>query len=113
MSRVIISLNGTHTIYLEIDHITTHRLFHRQNGKCFYCDKKMKNKTSNDDKSKGFTKDHLFPRSYNNSLDGNKVLSCPKCNREKSDRPPTEAEIAKYLKIYNGIIFRTIMRIAV
>lgn len=76
--------------------------YRAQRGKCFYCPDQLTDQNA--------TKDHLYPfsaifpdvkrRRSRGGLNRNKVLSCHDCNRQKSDRLPTQAEVDKYIKLY-------------
>lgn len=68
------------------------KIYHRENGKCFWCGRKVKcpwtNKESNgiifDDHG---TKDHLLPKSHGGtSKVYNLVLSCYGCNNIRGNR---------------------------
>ena len=62
-----------------------------QNGKCFYC---SKNITAN---SKADV-DHFIPwKKYSRNLAENLVLSCPSCNRSKSDMLAAKIHLEKWL----------------
>jgi 5-methylcytosine-specific restriction endonuclease McrA len=64
------------------------RLYSAQDGKCFYCNKKMLTNQMTD-----ITRDHLVPLSKRGSKSGkNIVLACFECNSKKADRKPTKEE---------------------
>jgi len=69
-----------------------------QNGRCFYCERPIPPQTViPGETKKGFTDDHFIPLSRGGAKDwSNKVIACPKCNRKKADRMPTEEEHAKF-----------------
>ncbi len=100
MNRELISVNGNINMTFDVDCLTSSELHRRQRGHCFYCGKKIIRRPTSNNK---VTRDHFFPKSKDNHLKNNKVLSCLKCNLKKADRDPTKEEIDKYLQIYNGI----------
>lgn len=106
MKRKKIYINGDFKMCLDVDSLNDLHLYLRQNKKCFYCGceiKKYGTKKGGDKKI--YTKDHFFPRSKGNYLKNNKVLSCHECNSNKGDRNPTQDEIKRYLRPYNGFIY--------
>jgi len=66
----------------------------RQNFKCFYCDTLLDMTPTNKP-----TQDHFFPRSHGFSLNGNKVISCWKCNQIKKNNYPSTEMIIKFFNI--------------
>ena len=54
----------------------------------------------NEVRRKGYTIDHLFPRSKGYGKGGNSVLACRRCNEKKGDRYPTLAEIVQAWELY-------------
>ena len=101
MCRELISVNGNINLTFDVDCLTTTQLYKRQNKRCFYCGYKIVRRFQAKNK---VTRDHFFPKSKENHLKNNKVLSCLKCNLKKGARVPTQEEIDKYLTLYNGII---------
>lgn len=75
-------------------------LYSHQGCRCFYCNKFMPYMTYNDKRKKGYTVDHLFPRSKGFAKGGNSVLACRKCNEDKGDRYPTVDEILRAWDLY-------------
>ena len=51
----------------------------------------------------GYTRDHFFPRSWGNTLNGNMVLSCAKCNRKKDSNLPTREEVHLFAELWSHI----------
>lgn len=83
-------------------------LFKMQHGKCFYCDKKMDNRSHNETTPNGYTKDHVFPRAQTETEvpyrpGQNIVLSCYQCNSDKADSLPTLDQIRKHNILYFSI----------
>jgi 5-methylcytosine-specific restriction endonuclease McrA len=66
-------------------------LMNYQNGKCFYCSKNIKTNSKAD-------VDHFIPwKKYSRNLAENLVLSCPSCNRSKSDMLAAKIHLEKWL----------------
>ena len=80
-------------------HIPTSVLYSHQECRCFYCNRYMyyAPHTKN---PKGYSIDHLFPRSKGYGKGGNSVLACRPCNEKKADRWPTLIEIVKAWELY-------------
>ncbi len=79
-------------------------LFELQHDTCFYCSRKLDPIGYNkliDAARNGFTRDHFFPKSWGNTLQGNTVLSCPKCNRKKKDHFPTREEVLRFHRLWS------------
>lgn len=69
-------------------------LYEFQNGKCFYCEKSA---------SKSSDVDHFIPwKKYPRDLAQNFVLSCPTCNRSKSDTLAAKIHLDKWLTTIVG-----------
>lgn len=72
-------------------------LYEKQGGKCFYCDTEFKYHQ--------MSRDHFYPKSKGYKGHWNTVLSCRKCNSEKSSLTIYEfreymcREVSKYLKL--------------
>lgn len=91
-------------------------LFESQNGKCFYCDINMNEKT-------GLTRDHIQPRSKGGlNLMFNIVLCCNKCNTLKSNKYvnirsitylecSNEKPLDKFEETNNGVYYRTVNKL--
>lgn len=77
-------------------------LFLAQKGKCFFCDKEL-DSICHPKSKRGYTVDHLYPKSKGGSLLRNKVFSCIDCNKNKGNRTPTKEETKKYNKIVERI----------
>ena len=77
-------------------------LYAHQNCRCFYCNRYMEYQFYTDKVKRGFTQDHLFPKSKGYNKFGNTVLACRRCNEKKGDRIPTVTEIAKAWELYNN-----------
>lgn len=77
-------------------------LYAYQNAKCFYCNKYMEFFAHRGGHvlQKGYTIDHLFPRSKGFRKAGNSVLCCRRCNEIKGNRMPTVKEINKAFELY-------------
>ncbi len=104
--RKLIRFNGNINMIIEVDCLKTSHIYERQNGKCFYCGKGIsKRRTGSSYSLRGQTADHFFPQSKNNKLFGNKVLCCYECNQDKGDRDPTDEEINRFIKLYNGVVY--------
>lgn len=56
---------------------------------------------------KGYTIDHLFPKSMGYSKNGNSVLACRRCNELKGNSLPTKEQLLKASNLYHlmGRIF--------
>ena len=71
-----------------------------QCGKCFYCGKFMSAFPWHPTNIRGYTVDHLYPRSKpdENPLPkgNNSVLACVSCNQKKGNRLPTSKEVQKH-----------------
>lgn len=74
-----------------------------QQHACFYCSKKLDSVGHQKGHPHGYTRDHFFPRSWGNTLDGNMVLSCAKCNRKKDDGMPTREEVRRFAELWSHI----------
>lgn len=85
------------------------RKYKQQKKCCFYCGNPMINRQNKGRipiNKTGWTKDHFFPRSLGGGNNwNNMVLACVRCNREKGDRLPTEAEIKKFIDIFPEMLF--------
>lgn len=81
-------------------HVPVSLLYATQKCRCFYCGRFMEYITYNDQRKKGYTVDHLFPRSKGYGKSGNIVLACRKCNEKKENRFPTVQEIVRAWEIY-------------
>lgn len=67
------------------------RVYIREKGLCFYCDKWMAFPDS--------TRDHIIPKSKGGmNVYTNIVLSCQSCNNERGDAPAEEFLIKKLQK---------------
>ena len=67
-------------------------LIEYQHGKCFYCYKNIAGNLKVD-------VDHFIPwKKYSRNLAENLVLSCPSCNRSKSDMLAAKIHLEKWLK---------------
>lgn len=82
-------------------HVPIALLYSLQKCRCFYCKTYMEYITHNDKMKKGYTVDHLFPRSKGYGRAGNIVLSCRRCNEKKGDRFPTIDETVDAWQLYN------------
>ena len=74
-----------------------------QKHACFYCNKKLDSVRHNKQNPHGYTRDHFFPRSWGNTLTGNIVLSCAKCNRKKNNGIPTREEVHRFAELWSHI----------
>lgn len=70
---------------------------------CFYCSKKLDPVGHDKKNPHGYTRDHFFPRSWGNTLTGNMVLACAKCNRKKDNDLPTREEVIRYAELWSHI----------
>lgn len=77
-------------------------LYAYQNARCFYCNKYMEfyAHSGGGAHEKGYTIDHLFPRSKGFRKAGNSVLACRRCNEIKGNRMPKVKEIVKAARLY-------------
>lgn len=77
-------------------------LYAYQNARCFYCNKYIEYiaHSGGAKEEKGYTIDHLFPRSKGFRKAGNSVLACRRCNEIKGNRWPTVKEITKASELY-------------
>ena len=76
-------------------------MFLVQGSLCFYCWKPMTQEKEHLKANHYATKDHLVPVSAGGAADWtNTILACLACNRVKSNRMPTEAEIARHGHLY-------------
>ncbi len=76
-------------------------MFLVQGSLCFYCWKPMSQEKEHLKANHYATKDHLVPVSAGGAADWtNTILACLACNRVKSNRMPTEAEIARHGHLY-------------
>ena len=80
-------------------HVPTSVLYAHQNCRCFYCNRFMQY-APHTKVSKGYSIDHLFPRSKGYGKGGNSVLACRKCNEQKGDRWPSLMEIVRAWDLY-------------
>ena len=80
----------------------TNILYAYQNARCFYCNKYIEfiPHHGGHRMAKGYTIDHLFPRSKGFRKAGNSVLACRVCNEVKGNRMPTLKEISKAMNLY-------------
>lgn len=80
----------------------TSLLYAYQNARCFYCNKYIEYFAHHGGhkNEKGYTIDHLFPRSKGFRKAGNSVLACRRCNEIKGNRMPTMKEITKAFELY-------------
>lgn len=74
-----------------------------QQYSCFYCSKKLDPIGHDKKHPHGYTRDHFFPRSLGNTLNGNMVLSCAKCNRKKDSNLPTREEVHRFSELWSHI----------
>lgn len=89
-------------------------LYRAQDGKCFYCGKRM---LSADGKGDDLTIDHFIPLSKGgNDHHHNYVLACRLCNESKADRLPNAKQRTKkfymsyYIKYNKPDIFKMTFR---
>lgn len=77
-------------------------LYAYQNARCFYCNKYVEFIPHNGGNrlEKGYTIDHLFPRSKGFRKAGNSVIACRACNELKGNRLPSMKEIEKAASLY-------------
>ena len=76
-------------------------MFLVQGSLCFYCWKPMTQEKEHSQAAHYATKDHLVPVSAGGAADWtNTILACLACNRAKSNRMPTEAELARHGHLY-------------
>ena len=74
-----------------------------QQYQCFYCSKKLDPVGHCKAHPHGYTRDHFFPKSWGNTLTGNMVLACAKCNRKKDDNLPTREEVHRFHALWSHI----------
>lgn len=74
-----------------------------QQHACFYCSKKLDSIGHCKAHPHGYTRDHFFPKSWGNTLTGNMVLACAKCNRKKDDGLPTREEVHRFHTLWSHI----------
>lgn len=74
-----------------------------QQHACFYCSKKLDSVGHQKGHPHGYTRDHFFPRSWGNTLEGNMVLACAKCNRKKDAGFPTREEVHRFAELWSHI----------
>lgn len=96
MNPIIIELKKT-----SPKNVAVNLLYSHQNCRCFYCNKFMPFMTYNYERKKGYTVDHLFPRSRGYGKGGNTVLACRGCNEKKENRYPTTDELVRAWTLYN------------
>lgn len=79
-----------------------HRLYKAQGGLCFHCDEHMTQGNAPGSKGGlGANREHVFPHSSTGrDLVHNIVLAHVRCNKERGNREPSAAEIAKAARIY-------------
>lgn len=70
---------------------------------CFYCGKKLDPVGHSKQNPHGYTRDHFFPRSMGNTLAGNMVLACSKCNRKKDNDLPSPSEVVRFDALWSQI----------
>ena len=75
-----------------------------QDGKCFYCPLEFEGKSTNDNRKRGWTLDHVRPESKGHGYAWNVVLACCICNSKKSDRDPTDEELARAAKVHETAV---------
>lgn len=86
--------------------ITSHtsKLFSAQSGLCFHCDKAMLphavKKKPNGKRDKGWTREHLIPKSKGGGRGKNIVLAHAVCNAERGNEPPTVEMVDKAKAIW-------------
>lgn len=66
------------------------RLFHKQNGKCFYCPTVMNLKRPGKTNPACCTIDHKLPKAHGHGYEGNSVAACERCNNLKGDMTADE-----------------------
>lgn len=107
LKRKLIAIKSNGVMLMEVDFLHDRDLMRRQRKKCFYCGKVMNSNLVVGNNSNGYTRDHLFPKSFGNPLVGNKVLSCTRCNTDKGNRCPTKEEVKRFMKLYHAVVWRT------
>lgn len=71
-------------------------LFEIQQGRCFHCGEPMlRGRDQQRDKRRGWSREHVIPKSQAPGLHGNIVLAHYSCNTERADRLPTVEEVAR------------------
>lgn len=80
--------------------ITRNDLLIAQKGLCFYCGLPMDDFGQTETSC---TQDHFYPRHNGGKKHNNIVLAHAKCNREKSDRFPTELENVRFDVLYRNV----------
>lgn len=79
--------------------VNRHRIYRRDGGKCVYCGSQ-----------KQLTIDHVIPKSRGGKNSWtNLVTCCHKCNLNKADRTPSEANMTFMVKPYEPDIFSDIL----
>lgn len=83
---------------------STATLYAAQRGRCFCCDRPMRNIPSKLPDDGGFTVEHILPRCLGFGLFANKALSCFACNQAKGHALPTNALLHKARRVYADIL---------
>jgi hypothetical protein len=87
-------LNGKNIVLSERE------LYVRQNGCCFYCFNPMSPAPYSKKYLDGWTRDHFYPKMFNNHLESNMVLACRTCNKGKDNDAPLIKEMDRFRAIY-------------
>jgi hypothetical protein len=85
------------------DHELLEKLYEAQGGNCFHCGKPVPPRGDKDMSKKGWSRDHVYPRSTTRGLARNIVIAHRGCNNRRGDMPMSDADIQRVKALYGSL----------